>query len=102
MITLQYYSSNKNIIIPHTNIFIVLHYYNRIIKNIFNKNGRCRNVKTQKVCEQGREVNIGPKIKQTTSIQPYISTYTAIKQNTKNWAVPCVIFNTHVSPSLVK
>ena len=40
----------------------------RIIKNIFNKNGRCRDVKTQKVCEQGREVNVGPKIKQTTFI----------------------------------
>ena len=26
----------------------------------------------------------GPKIKQTTSIYPYISTYTAIKQNTKS------------------
>ena len=41
----------------------------RIIKkNIFNKNERCRDVKTQKVCEQGWEANIGPKIKQTTSI----------------------------------
>ena len=40
----------------------------RIIKNIFNKNERrCRDVKTQKACEQGREANIGPKIKQTTS-----------------------------------
>ena len=39
-----------------------------IIKNIFNKNGRCREVKTQKVCEQGWEVNLGLKIKQTTSI----------------------------------
>ena len=38
-------------------------------KNIFNKNeGRCRDVKTQKACEQGWEVNVGPKIKQTTSI----------------------------------
>ena len=28
----------------------------RIIKNIFNKNDRiCRDVKTQKVCEQGRD-----------------------------------------------
>ena len=43
-------------------------YNTRIIKNIFNKNGRCRGIKTQKVCEQGREVNVGPKIKQTTSI----------------------------------
>ena len=41
----------------------------RIIKNIFNKNERrCRDVKTQKVCKQGWEANIGPKIKQTTSI----------------------------------
>ena len=38
-------------------------------KNIFIKNeGRCRDVKTQKACEQGWEVNVGPKIKQTTSI----------------------------------
>ena len=41
----------------------------RIIKNIFNKNERrCRDIKTQKACEQGWEANIGPKIKQTTSI----------------------------------
>ena len=41
----------------------------RIIKNIFNKNERrCRDVKTQKLCEQGWEANIGHKIKQTTSI----------------------------------
>ena len=47
----------------------------RIIKKIFNKNEeRCRDVKTPKACEQGREANIGPKIKQTTSIKPYIST----------------------------
>ena len=46
----------------------------RII-NIFNKNeGRCRDVKTQKACEQGWDVNVGPKIKQTTSIYHYIST----------------------------
>ena len=32
-------------------------------KNIFNKNGgRCRDIKTQKACEQGWEINIGPKI----------------------------------------
>ena len=38
-------------------------------KNIFNKNeGRCRDIKTQKACKQGWEVNVGPKIKQTTSI----------------------------------
>ena len=42
---------------------------NKNNKNIFNKNeGRCRDVKTQKACEQGWEVNVGPKIKQTTSI----------------------------------
>ena len=41
----------------------------RIIKNIFNKNERrYSDVKTQKACEQGWEANIGPKIKQTTSI----------------------------------
>ena len=45
------------------------HNYNKNNKNIFNKNeGRCRDVKTQKACEQGWEVNVGPKIKQTTSI----------------------------------
>ena len=62
---------------PHSN----LHKYSQIIyhseknngnknnKNIFNKNeGRCRDVKTQKACEQGWEVNVGLKIKQTTSI----------------------------------
>ena len=27
-----------------------------------------RDVKTQKVCKQGQEVNVGPKIKQSTSI----------------------------------
>ena len=38
----------------------------RIIKNIFNKSERrCRDVKTK---NQGWEANIGPKIKQTTSI----------------------------------
>ena len=38
-------------------------------KNNINKNGRrCRDVKTKKVCKQGREVNVGHKIKQTTSI----------------------------------
>ena len=42
---------------------------NKNNKNIFNKNGeRCRDVKTQKACEQVWEVNVGPKIKQTTSI----------------------------------
>ena len=45
---------------------IILHKNN---KNIFNKNeGRCRDVKTQKAFEQGWEVNVGPQIKQTTSI----------------------------------
>ena len=42
----------------------------RIIKSIFNTNGRCRDVKTPKVCEQGREVNVGSKIKQTLSYDP--------------------------------
>ena len=42
--------------------------YTRIIKNIFNKNERCRDVKTQKASKQGWEANLGPKIKQTTSI----------------------------------
>ena len=41
-----------------------------LIKNIFNKNERCRDVKTQKACKQGWEANIhvGPKIKPTNSI----------------------------------
>ena len=35
----------------------------------FNKNGeRCRDVKSQKPCEQGWEVNVGTKVIQTTSI----------------------------------
>ena len=38
-----------------------------IIQQKKKSNGRCRDVKTQKVCEQGREVNVEPKIKQTTS-----------------------------------
>ena len=38
--------------------------HNNNNKNIFNKNGkRCKDVKTQKACEQGWEVNVGPKIK---------------------------------------
>ena len=41
-------------------------------------------VGTSKVCRQNWEVNVGLKIKQTTSIYLYISTYTAIKQNTKS------------------
>ena len=42
---------------------------NKNNKKHFNKNERrCRDVKTQKPCEQGWEANIGPKIKQTTSI----------------------------------
>ena len=40
----------------------------RIIKNIFNKSEKCRDVKTQKAGKQVWEANIGPKIKQTTSI----------------------------------
>ena len=43
--------------------------YTRIIKNIFNKNERRYiDVKTHKACEQGWEADVGPKIKQTTSI----------------------------------
>ena len=38
-------------------------------KNNFNKSERrCRDAKTQKACKQGWEANIGPEIKQTTSI----------------------------------
>ena len=41
----------------------------RIINNIFNKSERrCMDVKTQKACKQDWEANIGPQIKQTTSI----------------------------------
>ena len=36
---------------------------------------RCRDVKTQKACEQGREANVGPKIKQTTSIRITLHKY---------------------------
>ena len=43
-----------------------------------------RDVKTQKVYKQGEEVNVGSKIKQTTSIYFNISTYIIIKQNTKS------------------
>ena len=42
---------------------------NKKNKRHFNKNERrCRDVKTQKACEQGWEANIVTKIKQTTSI----------------------------------
>ena len=44
LITIQIYSCN----------------YKRIIKNIFNKNERCRDIKTQKACKQGWEANIKP------------------------------------------
>ena len=58
----QYFPKNIHIIQKKT-------METRIIKNIFNKNERrCRDVKTQKGCEQGLEADIGPKIKQTTSI----------------------------------
>ena len=41
----------------------------RIVKNICNKSERrCRDVKTKKTCKQGWEANVGPKIKETTSI----------------------------------
>ena len=41
-----------------------------ITKNMFNKNERrrCRDAKIQKAGEQGWEANIGPKIKQITSV----------------------------------
>ena len=53
----------------NNNTISILHILHKNNKNIFNKNeGRCRDVKTQKACEQGWEVNVGPKIKQTTSI----------------------------------
>ena len=39
-----------------------------LITSIKMKEDVLRDVKTQKACEQGREANIGPKIKQTTSI----------------------------------
>ena len=38
----------------------------RIIK--IKNERRCRDVKTSKVCKQGWEINVVPKIKQTTSI----------------------------------
>ena len=53
----------------HMQIIHKIMMYTRIIKNIFNKNERrCRDVKTQKASKQGWEANLGPKIKQTTSI----------------------------------
>ena len=61
----QYFCNVQKIFTPFRNETMET----TIIKNIFNKNERrCRDVKTQKACEQGWEVNIGPKIKQTTSI----------------------------------
>ena len=62
-------------------IFAVYHHmlslYSTIITRIIiNKNeGRCRDVKTQKACEQGWEVNVGPKIKQTTSLHITLHKY---------------------------
>ena len=62
---------------PHSNVHKIFTNHlpfrknngNKNNKNIFNKNERrCRDVKTKKACEQGWEVNVGPKIKQTTSI----------------------------------
>ena len=32
-----------------------------------------------------QEINVGPKIKQTSSIKPYISTYTTINQKTNSY-----------------
>ena len=43
----------------------------RTIKNIFNKNeGRCRDVKTPKACEQGREANIGQNLSKSLPYNP--------------------------------
>ena len=65
MIYNQYFCNQQKIFTP----FRKKTMETRIIKNIFNKNERrCRDVKTLKTCEQGWEANIGPKIKQTTSI----------------------------------
>ena len=44
----------------------------RIIKNIFNKNGRCRNVKTQKYANKVGRLTQDPKLNQPL---PYNSTY---------------------------
>ena len=55
---------------------------NKINKSIFNKNGgRCRDIKTQKACKQGWEVNVGPKIKQNNfhiTLHKYSSLYFAL------------------------
>ena len=65
MIYNQYFCNQQKIFTP----FRKKTMETRIIKNIFNTNERrCRDVKTLKACEQGWEANIGPKIKQTTSI----------------------------------
>ena len=45
----------------------ILH-LSRIIKTFSINKRRCIDVKTHKAWEQGWEANIGPKIKQTTSI----------------------------------
>ena len=43
----------------------------RIIKNIFNKNGRrCRDVKTKKACEQGLEVKVEQKLNKPLPYNP--------------------------------
>ena len=61
---------------PYSNLHKIIYHSekyngNKDNKKIFNKKeGRCRDVKTQKPCNQGREVNVGPKIKQTSSIYP--------------------------------
>ena len=65
--TCKYNTTSSSISVSSTNYCRFISYKNN--KNIFNKNeGRCRDVKTQKACKQGWEVNVGPKIKQTTSI----------------------------------
>ena len=62
--------NNSSVTFTSSKLRIFIDYYiYKNNKNIFNKNGRrCRDVKTQNVCEQGLEVNVGAKIKQTTSI----------------------------------
>ena len=48
----------------------------RIIKN--KSEIRCRDVKTQKACEQGWEANIVTTIKQTTCLHKYSSLFFAL------------------------
>ena len=59
-------------------------YSHSMLKTIYNQTTfekRCRDVKTQKACEQGLDVNV---VNKPLPYNPYISTYTTIKQNTKS------------------